>query len=280
VPAHVAQTRRGQRLHHPFGRNAGLDRVPVVAPQFGCIALAADHAGDQRHHGAHVALEQRRCDASLGLGDLENRHAPAGAQHAMELGEGGGHVADVAHGVAHADEIAARVGSGQGFGHAAHQLDAGQPDLAQHAGAGVDADEVPGGADQLQRLARHQPGADAHVEHLHARRESCLLQHRTAVRGAGAQRQHAFDAVVVGRGAVEDALQERLVLRLVAVVQRQGRVRRQGVGIPGPDGRRWRHRTIITKSPDLKSGLQDRRCVRRTVNSGLLGLTQKHRTAR
>jgi hypothetical protein len=171
----------------------------------------------------------------------------------VEFAEGGRHVADVAHRVAHAHEVATGVGAGQVLGHAAQQLDAGQLDLAHHAGAGVDAHELAGRADELERLARHQPGADADVQHLGARRKPGLAQRRATVRGAGAEGQHALDAVVVRGGAVEDAQQERLVLRLGLVVQRQGSVWRQGLGIPWRAGRRWRHRTIITKRPGPKS---------------------------
>ncbi|MNS77343.1 hypothetical protein D3C72_1109230 [compost metagenome] len=187
----------------------------------------------------------------------------------MELGKGGGHVADVAHGVTHAHEIAAGVGPGQGLGDALNQFDARQPDLAHHAHAGVDAGELAGGADELQGFAGDEPGADAHVEHLRARREAGLLQRVATVRGAGAEGQHGFDAVVVRGRAVEDAPQERLVLRFGVVVQRQRGVRRQGVGISRTGNGRWRHRTIITKRSGPKSRAPGERCVRRTVNSTL-----------
>ena len=71
--------------------------------------------------------------------------------------------------------------------------------------------------------------------------------------GPDAEGQHAFDAVVVGRGVVEDAAQELLVLGLVAVVGRQRRVRRERLG------RRvrrsgTRHRPIMAIHPAAAAG--------------------------
>jgi hypothetical protein len=121
------------------------------------------------------------------------------------------------------------------------ELDAGQSHLAQHAGAGIHAHEPARGPDDLQRLARDQAGADADIEHLHAGAQVRALQRTAAVPGAAAEGEHVFDAVVVRRGAVEDAAHPAVALVFVGVILRERRVRCEHGG--AVLGRRCRHGT-------------------------------------
>jgi len=73
----------------------------------------------------------------------------------------------------------------------------------------------------LRSAARHQSGPGRDVEKPHPGFEAGPLERLAAVHGATAEIKHPADVVVVARGAVEQAVDERLTLGLYGVVRLQ-----------------------------------------------------------
>ena len=212
----AAALQRSQNLRR---RRAGLDAVPVVAPHARRVCLGAAQPCQRWHPAAHIALEQRGAEGTLRLGDFQDADASTRPQHTVELAERRFHIGHMAQRIAHADEIHAGIGHRQLFGLALEQAHLVQQRAGLHHGrARIHAGHQRRIAHDADRLGRHQPGAEAHIQHLHAALQPGALQRLAAVAGAGAESQHAFHPVVVRGCAVENAAQETGALLLAAIV--------------------------------------------------------------
>jgi len=198
------ETGIANRLQNALRRSAGLDRVPVITHESRRFRIRGQVSRHEGHHPAHVGLEQCARHPSLRWGDLQQTDPAAGYQHAQELLERRGKIADVAQGIAHRHKIRRRGSRRYGLRGADDQLDAfRQKGTPHHAGAGIDSRHLTGLAHQQVGLARRQPGTHADIEHPHARFEAGAAQSAPSVPGSGSQGHEPLDTVIINGRAVE-----------------------------------------------------------------------------
>src|SRR5689334_19033944 len=78
--------------------------------------------------------------------------------------------------------------------------------LVEHARARIEPDHDALAAHDRERLARNQPRPGGDVEHAHAALQSRALERAAPVPGTAAEPEELLDEVVIGGGAVEQAV--------------------------------------------------------------------------
>src|SRR5262245_52916204 len=101
-----------ERRQDGFRIHAVLDGVPPVAHQGAHIPVARPEGEDGAHDGPDVEAGQEPDDGRAWAGDLEQEHDAARLQHAVVLAKGEAEIGHVPQGIAHAEEVEARVAEG------------------------------------------------------------------------------------------------------------------------------------------------------------------------
>ena len=110
----------------------------------------------------------------------------------------------MAKGVSHGDEVEGFIAEGKMFAETAAELDAGGFGIfTEHAGAGIEADDVGFGEAELQGGASDEAGAGGDIEQLHAGGKAGFAQGGAAIIAIAAEGHDPADPVVVLRGGIE-----------------------------------------------------------------------------
>src|SRR5882724_5624117 len=137
---------------------------------------------------------------------LEHAQAAARLDDPVEFGKRRGQIAEVAKGVADAEEVGGAVRRGNHFGTAAQEPDAcWHVGVLDHARTRIHAGDTRGITDNPCRGAGEQPGAGPDVENAHSGLQTRTPERSPAVPGAGPQSENALEAIVVGGRSIEDS---------------------------------------------------------------------------
>ena len=125
------------------------------------------------NYAAHVRLQQRAQAGAVGAGDLKQAEAASRLEHSIELSKGERQIADVAQGVAHAEEIGRGVGGGNRLSAARGEPHTwGDLGCIEHSGTRVDTQNSRRVADDARRLTCNQTGSHPDVEDRHPRAQA------------------------------------------------------------------------------------------------------------
>jgi hypothetical protein len=137
----------------------------------------------------------------------------------VEFGKRRGQIADMAKGVAHAEEVGAAVRGGNHFGAAAQKPDAcWHPGVLDHARTRIHAGDARGITDYPCGGAGEQPRAGPDVENIHSRPQTRTPEGSPAVPGAAPKSENALEAIIVGGRSIENSAHPRAAIAFGLIV--------------------------------------------------------------